>query len=412
MSFYKKIKFWIILAIIVIAIILYAKSLLKKIEVKGYEVKKQELIISVTATSTGTIKADNEVKLTAQKIGRIKKLFVEEGSIIKKGNIVAEMEFDESQQRLNMSSAVLQRMQANLESLKLGSNSFRTDIEENISKSLAVLNEAESRLRRFKELKEKGYIAQIDYDTVKREYDVAKANNDSAIAAREQIKSKAEEIKSLEAAVKEAQSEHSLAKINHDYSFMRTPISGVITSRPVKIGDTVSIGVLIAAVVSTDSLYIEAFIDEADVAKLSLGQPVNISLDAYPGQIFTGEIYMISPVVLGGKQEARTFEIRVKFRENGINIKHGMSADVEVIVDRIKDILIVPSQAIVEKSDAKFVYLNRKGKAVMTKVSTARYNWNFTEVTDGIKEGDIIVINPDTPGLADGKRIKIAKSGK
>ena len=410
MIFYRKIKFWILIAVIIITAFFLSGNYFKSIEVKGYEVRKQELIISVTATSTGTIKADKDIKITAQRIGRISKLLVEEGSIVNKGGLVAEFDYDEHMQKMSASSAALQKIRATLEALKLNLNSFKADVEANISKNSSILNETESRFKRFNELKDKGYISQLEYDSVKREYDIAKSGYDSSIVSREQIKSKKEEIKAQEAAVDQAMSEYALAKINYEYSFIRTPISGIITSRPVKVGETVGVGALIASVVSTDTLYIEAFIDEADVAKLSLGQPVHISMDAYQGKVFNGEVYMISPVVLGGRQEARTFEIRVRLLDKGIIVKPGMSADVEVIVDRFRDTLIVPSQAIIEKGEVRFVYVNRGGKAVPAKVKTGQFNWNFTEVTEGVKEGDMVITNPDLPGLKDGMRVKIVKN--
>lgn len=410
MTFYKRPIFWISVIVIIPVVFLLSKNLFKQIEVKGYVIKKQELILSITATSTGTIKADREVRLTAQRTGRISRILVEEGSIVDKGVLAAEMEHDEPRQRLLIASATLQRMQANLEALKLSLDSFRTDVGSNITRRLSILNETESRLGRFDDLRQRGYLSQSEFDSVKREYEIAEADYASAISARQQIRSKQEEIKAQEAAVSQAKGEYSLAGINYDYSFIRTPISGVITSRPVKIGDTVVVGALIASVVSTDSLYIEAFIDEADVAKILIGQSVKISMDAYPGQTFTGEVYMISPVVLGGKQEARTFEIRSRLLDKGINIKHGMSADVEVIVDRLKDILVVPSQTIVEKNEGSFVFVHRGGKAVLTRVKTGHFNWNFIEVTEGVKEGDMVIINPDSPGLVDGVRVKIVKT--
>ena len=412
MVFYKRIGFWLLVITVIAVAFFLARNSLEKTGVRGYEVSKKELVISVTATSTGTIKADKEVRLPAQRSGRISKLFVEEGSLIEKGGLAAELEFDEALQRLQISQATLERMRANLEGLRLALKSFRIEVESNIERTATILNETGARMKRFAELREKGYLSQNEFDSVKREYDIAKANHTSALSAGDQIKSKEADIKAQDAAVKQAAGEHVLAKINHDYSFIRSPMGGIITSRPVKVGDTVNTGSLIASVVSPDSLYIEAFIDEADVAKISIGQQVNISMDAYQGKVFRGEVYMISPVVLGGKQEARTFEVRVRFLEKGIIIKPGMSADVEVLVDRVRDLLIVPSQAVMEKSEGRSAFVIQKGKAVLTHVKTGRYNWNFTEVTEGIKERDVVITNPDAPGLVDGSRVKLIKTEK
>lgn len=406
MVFYKRWGFWFFIIVILLFVFFVLNRTLRTVEVKTAKVKRQELTITVTATSTGTIKADEEVKLTAQRIGRISKLFVEEGSIVKVGTLIAELDPDEAMYNLQMSEASLQRAQYRLDELRAALNPLRVEVETNIDRTKANLQEVEKRLKRFMDLREKGYLSQIEMDSVQRDYDVAKAAYESAISGREQLMARAEEIKAQEAAVREARSSLSIAKLNYDYSFVKSPISGVVISRPVKLGETVAKGTLIASIVSTGSLYIEALIDEADVARVSKGQRVNISMDAYPKEIFEGEVYMISPVVLGGKQETRTFEIRVKFKEQGTVIKPGMSADIEVIVDSVNNTLVIPSQAVIEKSGGKFVFLKKGLRVKLIPVKTGLFNWNFTEVTSGLKEGDIVVTNPDAPGLVDGAKVK------
>ncbi len=357
MSFYRKFSFWFILAILSVAAFFFLKKSLSSVEVKTYTVKRQELLITVTATSTGTIKSDKEVKVTAQRIGKIEKLFVEEGHTVKPGSMIAELDAEESLLNLRIAEASL-------------------------DKTVAVQKETEARLKRFNDLKEKGFVSQGEVDTVLREYDVANA------------------------ALIEAKNSLSLAKLNYDYSFIKSPINGVVTSRPVELGETVTKGALVANVVSTDDLYIEAFIDEADVGRVKKGQEVHITMDAYPEQVFTGEIYMISPVVLGGKQETRTFETRTRFKEKGIVVKPGMSADIEIIVDKTDDALTVPSQAIIERGGRKNIFVKSDSKARLVPVEIGRFNWTYTEVLKGINEGNLIIMNPDVKGLADGKRIR------
>lgn len=357
LSFYRKFSFWFILAILFLAAFFFLEKTFSSVKVKTYSVKKQEFLITVTATSTGTIKSDKEVKITAQRTGKIEKLFVEEGHIVKPGSMIVELDADEASLNLKIAQASL-------------------------DKAIAVQKETESRLKRFIELKEKGFVSQGEVDSVLREYDVAKA------------------------ALIEAENSLSLAKLNYDYSFIKSPINGVVTSKPVELGETVTKGALIANVVSTEALYIEAFIDEADVGKVKKGQEVHITMDAYPEQVFTGEIYMISPVVLGGKQETRTFETRTRFKEKGVVVKPGMSADIEIIVERAEDVLTVPSQAIIERNGKKNIFVKSDSKARLVPIEIGRFNWTYTEVLKGINEGDAIIISPDVQGLADGKRIK------
>jgi RND family efflux transporter MFP subunit len=407
MTVHKKFSFWAIVLIIAIAALFSARKMLSSIEVKGYEVKKKDLVISVTGTSTGTVKADIEVKLTAHRTGTVAKLYIEEGSVVKSGAPVADLDSDEVLQRLKLSTASLDRMKAQQESLRTGLVAFRAEVNANMNRAKAVLDEAETRLKRYQGLTTKGFVSQSDLDAVQREFDVAKASYASALAGQEQIRAREAEIRAQDAAVEQTQRERNLAGILYDYSFIRTPVSGVVTSRPVKIGETVLLGGLVAEVVALDTLYVEAFIDEADAAKIRIGHPAHVTMDAYGEKVMKGEVYMISPVVLGTKQEARTFEARVRLFDKDIVLKPGMSADVEVIVSRRENVLSVPSQAIIEKNEGRYLYLAQKGRAVLRQVKTGKFNWNYTEVTEGIQEGEIVISNPDVSDLKEGVRVKV-----
>lgn len=408
MSFYRNKWFWAIAIILLLSssLFLYLK-VFNAPSVKVLKAVRQRLIITVTATSTGTIKSDHDAKITARRTGRITSLMIEEGDIVKNGSVVAELDRAEALHNLSMAEATFQKSEHILNQIKASFDFFKVDIEKNIDKARATLSETESRLKRFTGLKEMEFISDMDLDSVQKEYAVAKANLASAIASREQVKAKASEIKAQEAAVIEAKDNRAISRLAYEYSFVTSPLSGVITSRPVKLGEGTAASTLIATVVSFDSLYIEAFIDEADVAKISRGQLVNIAMDAYPGMVYAGEVYRISPVVLGGKQETRTFEARVRFKNTPPVIKPGMSADIEIQVDSIDNALVIPSQAITEKEGKKFVYIVKDSRLKLVTINPGKFNWNLTEVKSGISEGDDVVINTETQKLKEGMRAKI-----
>lgn len=406
-AFYKKKWFWLSVSVLTLIVALLAlKERLAGVDVKTEHIKKGLLTITVTATSTGTIKSDNEARIVAQRTGKITKLLFDEGDVVKAGGIVAELDKDEVLHSLEMSEASLNKAEHLLNQMKSSYGSYKVEVERNIDKAQATFSEVESRRKRYLDLRDKGYVTEMDVEAVQREYDVAKATLSSSIASREMLKARENEIKAHEAAVREAKSSLSLSRLNHEYSFVRSPISGVITSRPVKLGEGVIKGALIAAVVSTESMYVEAFIDEADVAKVRTGQKVHITMDAYMGKIFAGGVYSISPVVLGGKQETRTFEVRVRFKESDAVIKPGMSADIEIIIDSIQDVMVIPSQAIIERDGKKLVYAVKGSRAVLTAVETGRSNWSFTEIRSGIKENDEIAVSTDVSGLKHGVRVR------
>lgn len=407
MKLYRKTWFWLLLITAGVVLFFVLRESFNSLEVKTVPVVRKDLEITVTATSTGTVKSDKEVKITAQRVGRISGLHVHEGYIVKKNSPVAELDPEEAHVNLQLHRASLDRIKASLDETKTSFKPLKTEVKAGVRKAGANLKETEDRLKRFRKLRQEGYISQMELDLAERDYGIAKANHASALSGWEQLRAKAQEITVREAAVREAESTLAMAELNYKYSLLNAPISGIITSVPVKPGETVMKGTLIAALIKTDSLYVEAFVDEADVGKVRIGQDVYISMDAYPDRTFHGKIYMISPVVLGGRLEARTFEVRARFNDKNTVLRPGMSADVEIVVDRVKDTLIVPSQAVMERDGKKFVYIKEGSRARFREIRTGLSDWTNTQVLSGIKEGDEVIITTDVPGLEDGKRVKV-----
>ncbi len=338
----KGIKIIAILVFIAIAIVLLLRTS-KGVGIKTTTVQRQPFLITVTATSTGTIKAETEARISAQRTGKVINLLFDEGTFVDNKKVIAELDSGEEYLNLRLAEATLQ-------------------------KAKAILSETEKRLKRARELIKKEYISESELDLTEKENAVA------------------------EASVKEAENSLAIARLNYSYSFIRSPINGVVTARFVELGDTIVKGNIMGTVVTIDSLYVEGFIDEADISKVSIGKEVNITMDAYQGRIFKGVAYRVSPVVTGGKQETRTFEVRARLKEMPPAIKPGMSAEVEVIVDRADNALIVPSQAVIERDGKTFVYIVKDSKARLVPIKAGRSNWTYTEVLSGINEGDYRIL--------------------
>lgn len=399
----KKIIVFLSIAVVVLLTLFFMRN--SGVDVKIITAKKQPLLITVTATSTGTVKAETEARISAQRTGNVTRLLFDEGSIVDNKRVIVELDPEEAYLNLKLAEATLQKAISRLEEMRASLSVLKTDVEANIKKTEAVINESDKRLKRAKELIRQGYIPEAELDAIEKEYAVAMANYESALSGRRQIEARLYDIKAQEAAIKEAEQSLALARLNYEYSFIRSPISGVITARNVKIGDTVVKGAVLGSVVSTDSLYIEAFIDEADISSVTVGKEVNVTMDAYPEKVFKGTVYRISPVVTGGKQETRTFEVRTRLVEMPPTIKPGMSAEVEIVVDKADNILSVPSHSILEKEGRSFIYIVKDSIARLVPVETGRSNWTYTEIISGINEGDEVIINPDVHGLHDGTKI-------
>ena len=318
MAFITKRKLFWIIPIIVIAAAVTLLSRKQPVSVNVTELKPGELRVVVNATTTSTVKSETEVTLSAQRTGRITVLPVKEGDIVKAGALIARLDLtEESVQSENV-----------------------------LSQSRATYEESEKNLKRIEGLFEKGMLAQQDLDVARRAYEVAKSQYQAA---------------------------QSDAGVKRDYSVIRAPFSGVIAKKYCEVGELLLPGKQIVTIVNPDRIYVLATIDEVDVGRLKLGQPVTIAVDAFPGDKFNGKVGRISPIVSGGKLESRTADVWVYFSKKDPRLKPGMSADIEILIATAENVLSVPSQCVVERDGKKQVFA-AEGKSVRPG-STATASW-------------------------------------
>jgi HlyD family secretion protein len=403
----KKFIFIIITTIIIIAVFALGRFLSGQVSVKVETVKRKEFLVTVTSTSTGTVKTDTEVRVSAERAGTVKRTLFEEGDVVKKGALMAELDYKEVMLKRRGVESAVKAKRRRIEEIKNLIESLRAEVEADISETKSVLDEEGQRYNSYRKLYEKGYVSKITLDEAKRRYDVAVASHKRALSGYNRLKAKEEELRIQRDLIRESESELKLIELNYRRSFIRAPIDGVVTSKNVKAGDTLMTGAVVATVVDPERLYIESPVDEADIGRVRLGDDVRVIMDAYPEQTFDGKVVSISPVVLGKRLEARTFKVKVLLNERPPTLKPGMSADVEIIVGRVEGGLIVPTQSIVESGGKKLVYQIVDDRARLKEVKTGLFNWSFTEIKEGLNEGDRIVINPDVPGLKDAVRVRV-----
>jgi HlyD family secretion protein len=148
-------------------------------------------------------------------------------------------------------------------------------------------------------------------------------------------------------------------------------------------------------------LYVKAPMDEVDAPKISAGQPVRITLDALPGRSFPGKVRRVAPYVTAVEKQARTVEIEVVFDDpkSAGRLLVGYSADVEVILDVRKDVLRVPTAALMQ--GGKVLVLEGERLAERP-VKTGVTNWEHSEITAGLAGGERIVTSLDRAGVKAG----------
>ncbi len=338
------------------------------------KVTKGDLRASVTAT--GTMNAVTTVLVGTQVSGTIKQLFVDFNSIVKKGQPLAQIDPAVFQAQVEQARANLQSAAANVE------------------KSEASLLDAKRTLERNRTLFERNFIARSDLDTSETNYQSAKA-----------------QVNVGKAQVEQARAALQLARTNLQYTRILSPVDGMVISRNVDVGQTVAASfqtpTLFNIAQDLTQMQIDTNIDEADIGKIVVGQPVQFSVDAYPDIVFSGKVSEIrsAPTTVSN---VVTYVVVIKVDNPEFKLKPGMTANVTIVIDQKQGVLKIPNTALrfkwtVEKA-------GEKGKAGATPKKPEAGKDAPGRRTQGlwILENNKPKRVPVTPGISDGSYTEIA----
>jgi HlyD family secretion protein len=254
-------------------------------------------------------------------------------------------------------------------------------------------------LDRNVEMVKQGLVPQQSLDNANRDYLAALTRRDSAKA---QIGVDGAKLKQAKAQV--AQSEATLNQLLEQLSYttIMAPMDGVILSRDVEIGDAVSsilvlgsTATLVMTVGDTTEVYVKGKVDEADIAHVYLGQPARIKVESFRDRYFQGKVTKISPMGVE-KDNVTTFEVRVSINNPGGELKAQMTANAEILLDEHKGVLTVPENAIIYDAQKNATVeipdkSQKEGKRKIP-VKVGLSNGSLTEITEGLKEGDAVVL--------------------
>jgi HlyD family secretion protein len=198
-----------------------------------------------------------------------------------------------------------------------------------------------------------------------------------------------------------------------DRTRLTAPFAGIVAEINGEVGEFVTpspVGIPTPPaidLVDINCLYASAPIDEVDAPGIRVDMPAKISLDAFPKRKFDGKVRRVAPYVREVEKQARTVDVEVDFAdpEDTRKMLPGYSADIEVILDERKNVVRVPTEAILEGN--KVLVLTADGLLEEREIETGLSNWEFTEVLKGLKAGDKVVVSVDRDGVENGARAEI-----
>jgi HlyD family secretion protein len=355
------------------------------------KVEKGDLAKSVVAT--GKIEPITKVEVKSKASGIVKKLNVDAGDKVHKGQILAELDKDEIQAQVNSQRANLQAAEASLISTQADYERAKVDAE---GVDVPTL---ESAFHRAEKMQKQGVVSTAARDDAQRAYILAVNKQNVAKAQVGVLKAK---ISQAEAQVQSAKA--SLAQLEEQYTYTTivSPLDGVVLSRDVELGDAVSSilvlgssATLIMTLGDTSEVYVKGKVDESDIGKVYLGQPARIKVESFKDKTFTGKVTKISPMGVE-KDNVTTFEVRVSINNPGGELKAAMTANAEIILEEHKNVLMIPENAVIYDKDKKASVeipspSDKDGKKKLA-VNLGISNGAKAEVLGGLKEGDQVVL--------------------
>jgi HlyD family secretion protein len=365
-------KGWITIAVVAVIIIvgIVKCSGGKKEEKISFDTAKvMKTNIQTSITATGTIEPVTSVTVGTQVSGIVSHLYVDYNSVVKKGQVIAELDRTNLISELNTAKA-------------------------NLSSAQSSLNYQLSNYNRYKELHEKGLVSADEFESARLQY----------LQAKEQVNTSKESVQK--------------AQTNLGYATITSPIDGVILSKSVEEGQTVAASFntpeLFVIAQDLTNMRVIADIDEADIGGVKEGQRVSFTVDAFPDDHFEGQVTQVRQQATT-ESNVVTYEVVISAPNKDLKLKPGLTANVTIYTLEKNDVLAAPAKALRFQPNEAFL---QKGETIddcegdhkvwtkegtvfkAHKVEIGTTNGIMTEITGGIKEGTEVLTDFNISGGA------------
>ena len=355
------------------------------------KVEKGDLAKSVVAT--GKVEPIIKVEVKSKASGIVKKLLIDAGDRVKKGQLLAQLDKDEIQAQVEQSRAALEAAEASLKGAEADYERAKVDAE---GPDVPLLKRA---YERAVGMEKAGVVSTSALEDAQKNYEMALNKQNVSKAQLLVLKAKV-----AQAQGQLGQDKANLAQLEEQLSYtdIESPLDGVVLSRDVEMGDAVSSilvlgssATLVMTLGDTSEVYVKGKVDESDIGKVYLGQPARIKVESFKDKTFNGKVTKISPMGVE-KDNVTTFEVRVSINNPGGELKAEMTANAEIILEEHKNVLQIPEGALIYDKDKKASVeipdpSAKDGKKKLA-VNIGISNGAKTELLGGLKEGDQVVL--------------------
>jgi HlyD family secretion protein len=405
------------------------------IEVNVEALRTRDLEAFVSAT--GKIQPKRQVSISANQMGRVTRVSVEEGDRVKVGQFLLEIDPRSLEGQLARGEASVAAAESSLQRVRSA-----------VEQAKAALDLARLNFERQQELWKGGLTTRQEFERAQNE----------VVRAEADYKANLQEIQTSEQRIKQEQASLSTTKYDLTQVIISSPMDGIVTRRNIEEGETAVVGTMnnagsqLLTIADMSQLEAEVEVDETDIPTVSLGQRARVTIDAVPNRTFRGHITEIgnSPIQASSSstgRQATNFKVVVTLDEAVPDVRPGFTCTAEIVTATRKEVVSVPIQALTvremlfdakgvmvrnppparkkgveptvdasepppghERKEIEGVFLLRGEHAVFTEVKVGIAGERYFEVLSGIGAGDRVITGPfaSVRGLADGEQVKVA----
>ncbi len=367
-------------------------------------VSPQRRDIEVKLSFTADIIPIRQAAIFSKVSGYIRKIYVERGDLVKEGQLLVEIDDLELKASAEQARAAQGSAEAGLEVARSTLEGQKANLESqraNLAKARAVATNDTRQAERMKTLFEKGMVAAVEWDNARTNADSSKASTEAAEAqlrlAEVQITTQQSQVRLAQAQVETYRAALSLAQTNLSNTRLLAPFPGYIAQRNLDQGAAVSaqssgttntsVGILLVQDISSVKVQIE--VPERDIARVSVGAPVRVTADPYKGEVFAGSI---ARVVHSLDPRSRTMGIEVEIPNPHAQLKPGMFARVEAVVEMRTAVLTVPLETLRVGEGPPIVMLVRNNAVEAVQVQLGAADQKGIEIVKGVGDRDQVVL--------------------
>jgi RND family efflux transporter MFP subunit len=339
-----------------------------------------EIPIGETVTVNGNLAAYDQTTVGMKVPGRLETIGVDLGSVVRKGQVIAQLEQQDYKLRVQQAEAALSQARARL-GLSPDGTDDRVAAEETgtVRQAKAMLDAARVKRDRATKLVEQGITPRAEWDSFDSDYKVALSRYQDSL----------EEIRNRQGLLAQRRSELALAKQQLTDTTVYSPLDGVVQEKKASAGEYLAAGAPVVMVVRIDPLRLRVEVPERESHSVRMGQSVRVIVEGDP-ESYLGYIKRLSPTI---SEQNRVLSVEADVRNNG-RLRPGAFVKAEIVTNQTNTAVTVPANALVTFAGIDKVIIVENGKALEKTVTVGRRGDNWIEIKSGVNTGQSVVLDP------------------